>query len=103
MGKTKPAWQKKIASERIERLFELASEAHSKSTGMADRYVGLARQIAMHYKVGIPRSLKGRYCRKCGSFMVSGSTSSVRTRTPKKVIVTKCKKCDNIQRFPYSK
>ncbi|MFH0890088.1 MAG: ribonuclease P [Candidatus Aenigmatarchaeota archaeon] len=103
MRRTKPAWQKDIATERIERLFELAAEARKKGTGMEDRYVEIARKIAMHYKVGIPKPLKRMYCKKCGSFMVAGDNATVRTRASKKAVVMKCRKCSNIIRTPYRK
>lgn len=103
MRRTKPTWQKELASERVKRLFELAEESHLEKTGMADRYVQLARELAMHYKIGIPRQLRSRFCRKCGSYLSPGSTSTVRTRKSIKAVVITCKKCGNITRFPYGR
>lgn len=81
----------------------MASEAHAGKTGMADRYVGLARDIAMHYRVGVPKALRSKFCRKCGSYLSAGSTSTVRTNKTKKAVIIKCNKCGNIMRFPYGK
>ncbi len=103
MKRSKPSWQRDIALERVNRLFELAAEAHSAKNGMADRYVEIARKIAMRYKIGIPKNLRTRFCRKCGAFMVPGSTSTVRTRASKKAVIVKCSKCGGVMRFPYKK
>ncbi|MBI3412922.1 MAG: ribonuclease P [Candidatus Aenigmarchaeota archaeon] len=100
---SKPTWQKELALERVNRLFELAEEARIEKTGMENRYVELARQMAMHYKVGMPRELRTRFCRSCGSYLSPGSTSTVRTRAAKRAVVIKCNKCGNIMRFPYGK
>ncbi len=103
MKRSKPSWQRDIALERVNRLFELAGESHRAGSGMADRYVEIARKIAMHYKVGMPKNLRTRFCRKCGAFMVPGSTSTVRTRSSNKAVIIKCSRCGGVMRFPYGK
>ncbi len=103
MRRTKPTWQKDIAKERIERLFELALDAKRKGTGFENRYVEIARKIAMHYKVGIPKPLKRMYCKKCGSFIVVGNNATVRTRASNRAVVMRCAKCGDVFRFPYSR
>ncbi len=103
MRRTKPTWQKELAIERVERLFELAEESHLTKTNMADRYIELAREMAMHYKVGMPKEFRTRFCRECGAYLSAGSTSTVRTNTIKKAVIIKCNKCGNIMRFPYGK
>ncbi|MBI4177630.1 MAG: ribonuclease P [Candidatus Aenigmarchaeota archaeon] len=103
MRRTKPAWQKELALERVKKLFELAAEAHREKTGMEGRYVELARDIAMHYRVSVPKGLRAKFCRKCGSYLSAGSTSAVRTSAAKKAVIITCKKCGNIMRFPYGK
>lgn len=103
MRSGKPTWQKELAIERVKRLFELAEESHLSKTNMADRYVELARELAMHYKVGIPKELRARFCRKCGAYLSPGSTATVRTRKSLKAVIIRCKKCGNIMRFPYGK
>lgn len=103
MRGNKPTWQKELAIERVRRLFELAEESHRENTNMADRYIELARDMAMHYKIGVPKEFRTRFCRKCGSYLSAGSTSSVRTRTDKKAVIIRCKKCENVMRFPYGR
>ncbi len=103
MRQKKPTWQRELALERIRRLFELAEESHREKTNMADRYIELAREMAMHYKTGIPKEFRTRFCRACGSYLSAGSTSTVRTNKAKKAVVIKCNKCGNIMRFPYGK
>ena len=61
----KQEWQKKIASERINILFRLASEEFKKHPERSNRYVELARKIGMRYNVRIPKLLKRRFCKKC--------------------------------------
>ncbi len=73
-----------IALERINRLLRLASdmliknEAGEDSARLSKRYVGMARKIGSHYKVGIPSSLKRVFCRKCNTVLVPGLNCRVR-------------------------
>ena len=46
--------QQKIATERIEQLFEEAERTFHGNKTLANRYVSLARKIAMKVKVRIP-------------------------------------------------
>ncbi|MBI2085670.1 MAG: ribonuclease P [Candidatus Aenigmarchaeota archaeon] len=89
--------------ERVHRLFELAEESHNEKTDMANRYVELARDIAMHYKIGMPKQLRTKFCRECGAYLSPGSTSTVRTNPRKKAVIIKCNKCGNVKRLPYGK
>ena len=63
--KPKPAKQRKLALERIEELFKQADKAFKKNPELSDRYVHLARKIAMKYKVKIRSPLKKRFCKHC--------------------------------------
>ena len=73
---------KRIAKCRIGILFGLAEEKTLKDTEasrrLARRYISIARTISAHYKVKIPRELKYRICKKCGSFLVPGINCRVR-------------------------
>ena len=60
--------ERKIAEERIERLFESAYSAYRKDPALSKRYVILARKIAMKYRVKIPGRYRSSYCRKCLEF-----------------------------------
>jgi len=86
---------KKIAKERIEKLLELAEhrtrENNELSRKLAKRYVRLARDISMHYKVGIPKDKKQTMCKKCNNFLIPGINCSVRIASSNKYVVYKCK------------
>jgi ribonuclease P protein subunit RPR2 len=88
-----------MAEQRIERLFQLAESVHPKRPELADRYVGIARRISMRHRVGIPAELKKKMCKRCGSYLVPGSSSRVRL-DGKNLIIT-CLKCGAIKRYPY--
>jgi ribonuclease P protein subunit RPR2 len=88
-----------MADQRIKRLFELAEKAYPERPDLANRYVDIARRISMRHRVSIPRELKKRICKKCGSFLVPGENSRVRL-DGKNVIIT-CLECDAIKRYPY--
>ena len=47
--------QKQIAQERIKTLFQEAEKAFSKNPQLSQRYVHLARKIAMKVKTSIPK------------------------------------------------
>ena len=63
----KPDKQLRIAKERIKFLFKLAKEVFRKNPLLSDKYVKMARRIAMRYKVRLPIELKKRFCRNCHS------------------------------------
>jgi len=89
--------EKSIALERIKTLFEEAR----KSEKYADRYVELARKIAMKLKVRIPSELRRRFCRHCNSYLRPGKNSRIRISRGK--IVSYCFKCKKYSRFVYKK
>lgn len=73
---------KRTALFRIRRLLGMAEERTIEGTeasrALARRYVGLAGKISTHYRVKIPKALKSRICKKCGSFLVPGINCKVR-------------------------
>lgn len=92
---------KTIATERIERLFELADGVSSKRPELADRYVQLAWRLATRYNIRLPPRLKRKFCRKCMTFLKPGKSCRVRTRTsPPRVIIT-CLRCGHHIRHCY--
>ena len=60
-----------IAAERIEILFREAKL----NPEYANRYVFLARKIAMKLNVKIPKGYKMRYCHKCYKYFSAGNFS----------------------------
>jgi|GEM_PF-164143 len=92
-----------IALQRIERLFELAEvearKTDAKERSRSDRYVQLAREIGMRYRVRIPSHLKMRFCNGCYAFLIPGENARVRLRSD--YITTTCLRCGKQMRRPY--
>ncbi|MBS3132231.1 ribonuclease P [Candidatus Woesearchaeota archaeon] len=95
----KPGEHKRIARERINELFRQASIAFPENKKMADRYVQLARKIAMKYKTVIPSGLKRRFCGHCYSYMKPGANQRIRIRNGVKIYF--CMECKKVSRVPY--
>lgn len=89
---------KKIAQERIKILFEEADKVFNKDPKLANRYVDLARKIAMKVNLRIPRNLKRKFCKHCYSYLKPGINS--RTRIHKNKIIIYCKNCKKYTRIP---
>jgi len=94
----KPAYQLRIARERIKILFELADKEFKNHPERSHRYVQLARRIAMRYNVRIPRELKRRICKGCHRYLVPGV--NCRVRTSQKMLTITCLNCGRIARYP---
>lgn len=92
---------KKIAEERIKILFKEADKIFSKDPKLANRYVNLARKIAMKINLPFPRSLKRKFCKHCYHYLKSGINS--RTRIAKSRIIIYCKDCKKFTRIPLKK
>ena len=82
-----------IAEERIGRLFHLAENSVGSDDKLARSYVALLERISSHYKVGIPRSIRSRICKRCMMALVPGANCSVVLASSKKYIVYKCRMC----------
>ena len=90
---------KEIARERIKILFKQAKEIFKKDKKLANRYVNLARELAMKFKIRIPPELKRRFCKHCYSYLMPSINVRVRTREGK--VVYSCLECKKFMRFPY--
>ena len=85
--------QKEIARERITTLFQEAEKVYSKNKSLSNRYVTLARKVAMKVRLRIPGELKRKFCKHCHKYLRSGDNCRVRTREGKLVIYClECKK-----------
>ena len=93
----KPEKFQRIAGERIGILFGQAEEMFSEDKSLSNRYVRLARKIAMRYKVKIPNNLKRSFCKSCHKFLVPGA--NLRIRSHKGRTIYCCLECRNIMRF----
>lgn len=97
----KPKWQKKIARERIEILFDQAEETFPEHPERANRYVELARKIAMHYRVRIPKKFKRKFCDECHSYLKPGVNCEVEVNSEQRTVDWTCEECGNTKRYPY--
>jgi ribonuclease P protein subunit RPR2 len=89
---------RKIAKERIARLFEEAQAVFPDYPAMSNRYVAIARKIAMRQRVQIVHPFRRRFCRSCSSFLVPGKTARVRIHPGH--ITTTCLSCGRRRRYP---
>ena len=92
---------KNIALQRIRTLFHLAKETIQEDPALAQRYVDIARKVAMAAKVRLPREYRQQVCRHCKSFILSGVNCRVRIRQRREphVVIT-CLKCGKQMRIP---
>ena len=89
----------KVASERIEVLFDEADRAALEGRfELADRYVELARRVGMRYNVRVPSHMKRRFCSSCHGYLLPGVTS--RNRLKRGHMVTTCLRCGHVMRLP---
>ena len=95
----KPENFQKIAKERIRILFAQARIRFNEDSKLSDRYVQLARKIAMRYKVKIPQILKRQFCKNCHKFLVPGV--NLRIRLHKGRTIYYCLECRHFMRFPH--
>ena len=90
---------KRIALSRIQRLFRLAEEyALRGRMNLADRYVFLARKIAMRYLVSIPSEFKRCFCKHCYRYLLPGVSGRIRINKGR--IVVYCFNCNRYTRMP---
>jgi len=90
-SRSKPGVMQTVAKERIDTLFEQAEAIVKKNPKRANRYVELARKIAMKAKVKIPSRLKRKFCKHCYSFLLPGF--NCRVRNNKGMMVYYCLGC----------
>lgn len=97
--KKKPAKELGIAEERINELFRQAVEIFNYDSKLSDRYVQLARNIAMKYKIKLASKYKRMFCKHCYSFLMPGVNCTVRITG--KTITYTCKRCKRFSRIGY--
>ena len=95
---------KRIAMQRIRTLFRLARETIHEDPTLAQRYVDMARKIAMRAKVRLPREYRRQVCRHCKSFILPSVNCCVRVKQRREphVVIT-CLKCGKQMRIPLRK
>lgn len=92
--RAKPEYQRKIAKERIDILFE---EAASAEPALARRYMQLAKKIGMRYNVRLGKP-KRRFCRQCYAYFTAKNSQ---TRIKAGTINIKCLSCNKTMRYPF--
>lgn len=91
---------KRIALERVRTLFRLASENVRDDPVLAQRYVFLARRVAMAGKVRLPRECRRQVCRRCKRFIFPGVNCRVRVKQGREPhLVVTCLSCDGHMRM----
>ena len=92
---------KTIAKQRINILFNLAKETHHEDPALAQRYVDIARRIAMAAKVRLPKQYRHQICKHCKTFILPGTNCRVRIKERRQPhIVITCLNCGHQTRIP---
>jgi len=93
---------KRIARERVEILFRKADQVAHEDLELAQRYVEIARRVAMKARIKLPRKWRRRLCKHCKRFLVPGLNCRVRLRQNRFPHVTVyCFSCKRFTRYPY--
>lgn len=92
---------KQIALQRIQILFHLAKEAIHDRPDLAQRYIEVARKIAMRTRLHLPKEYRLHVCKHCKRFILPGVNSSVRVQPRREphVVIT-CLHCGERTRIP---
>ncbi|MGD0159295.1 MAG: ribonuclease P [Candidatus Bathyarchaeia archaeon] len=95
---------KSIARQRVRTLFDLAEETLNQDPALAQRYVNVARRIAMAAKIRLPTRYRRQICRSCKSFILPGVNCRVRVKQLREphVVIT-CFNCGKQMRIPISR
>ncbi|MEM2026461.1 MAG: ribonuclease P [Candidatus Bathyarchaeia archaeon] len=93
-----------IALNRIKRLFNLAIEAFNERPDLSQRYVEIARKIAMRARIHLPKEYHLLICRRCKKFIFPGISSRIRLQPRREPhIVITCLYCGGYMRIPVKK
>ncbi len=91
----------KIALKRIHILFTLAKEIIHVDSELAQRYVQIARKIAMRTRLNMPKEYRRLICKKCKRFIVQGINCRVRIQQKRQThIAITCFNCNGCYRIP---
>lgn len=92
---------RRIALQRIQTLFRLASEKIREDPALAQRYVEIARKIAMRTKLRLPSEYRHMVCKHCKGFIYPGVNCRVRVKQKREPhMVMTCLNCGKITRIP---
>lgn len=90
----------RIALRHIHTLFYLARKTVHENPELAQRYVDVARRVAMATRVKLPKEYRRQVCRHCKSFILPGVNCRVRLKSRREphVVVT-CLNCGRRMRI----
>ncbi|MCW4052382.1 MAG: ribonuclease P [Candidatus Bathyarchaeota archaeon] len=93
--------KRRIALQRINRLFQLAKGIISEDEALAQRYVAIARKLSMASRTSIPLEYRRQICGGCKRFILPGVNCRVRVQQRREphVVVT-CGYCGELMRYP---
>jgi len=95
---------KRIAMQRIQTLFSLANETFHEDPSLAQRYVDMARKIAMAARIRLPTEYRRQVCKHCKSFILLGVNCRVRIKQHREPHMTiTCLNCGKQMRIPLKK
>jgi len=88
---------KQLARERVDILFSQADRVYAEHPERSNRYVELARKIAMRQRIRIDREHRRRFCHHCSAFLKPGQ--NMRVRVHRGNVVVTCAACNKKTRF----
>jgi len=92
---------KKIALQRIHKLFQLAKDTIHEDEKLAQHYISIARRVSMASRVQMPREYRLQICNGCKRFILPGVNCRVRIQQRREPhIVITCGYCDKHIRLP---
>ena len=91
----------RIAEEHIGFLLDRAKKVAGENHGLANRYVTLARKVAMKFKIRLTSAQKRLFCKHCYRFMLPGK--NLRVRVHEHRIIYYCLDCKKFWRKPVKK
>ncbi len=91
---------RRIAEERIWRLFGLAEQEFPKHPERSKRYVEIARAIGKRNNVRIPAELKPKFCKSCSAFLVQGKNAEItrQSSNSSSFYTIKCSECGAVRK-----
>ncbi|NMB77541.1 MAG: ribonuclease P [Methanomicrobiales archaeon] len=95
--KSKTSATKQIARERVAVLFSRAEAAFSLHPERSNRYVEIARKIAMRQRIRIDREFRRRFCHHCSAYLMPGQ--NMRVRVHRGNVVVTCHVCNKKTRY----
>jgi len=88
---------KPLARDRIAVLFSEAEKKFDESPEYSDRYVAIARKIAMRERIRIEPQYRRRFCHNCYKYLVPGA--NMRVRVHNKWVSVTCLECKKTTRY----